>query len=519
MPRVLLPALTCLLLLLAPSAAGAAQRYAAPDGSITSSTCQAGDPCRIDRAIHGAAVGDEVIITAGTYHVGVALRPGAQMDLHGDRDHASPRIIGDAGLNASLLTFRAGTLSHLSLETAAPGQRALELESGVADGLRLLSAAGSGALVASSSSGTVLRNTVVRTAGTSSGTIALKLTELGDDGTIQLRNLTVMATGGSATGIQCDVEDGGATLVNVLVRGAAADVAGDSEAECTAAYSNFRPLLSSGLTAGIGNQSADPLFADADYRPAAGSPTIDAGALDAFAVSPDPDGRPRTLGAAPDIGAYEYAGPSSGSPSGDEDDDPSGGMPENLRGVPLPVQGVSVVVAAARGTVRVRRPGRSRFAALDEPARVPIGSVIDARRGRVQLVSAIGTEGSVQVGLFWGSKFKARQRRRGNGMTTLALRGGNLASCDSRGSARPMAAASRKRKRKAKRSLWARDHDGKFRTHGNDSVATARGTAWVTHDRCDGTLTRVTDGAVSVRDLGRRRTVRVEAGHSYLARS
>jgi hypothetical protein len=177
-----------------------------------------------------------------------------------------------------------------------------------------------------------------------------------------------------------------------------------------------------------------------------------------------------------------------------------------------------MVVAAKRGTIRVRRPGSSRFVVLDEPARIPLDSIVDARRGRVQLVSAITQDGLVQAGVFWGSKFQTRQRRSGNGMTTLVLRGGDFASCRRGRPGRPVAAASRKRKRKAKRSLWARDEDGKFRTHGNDSVATARGTAWVTHDRCDGTLTRVTEGAVIVRALGRRRSVRVEAGESYLAR-
>ena len=105
-------------------------------------------------------------------------------------------------------------------------------------------------------------------------------------------------------------------------------------------------------------------------------------------------------------------------------------------------------------------------------------------------------------------------------MTTLTLRGGNLAACR-RGSAHTsavaVAAASKKRK-KHRRRLWARDRNGRFRTHGNDSVATARGTAWLTEDRCHGTFTRVTEGAVSVRDLRRHRRVLVEAGHSYLAR-
>jgi hypothetical protein len=69
------------------------------------------------------------------------------------------------------------------------------------------------------------------------------------------------------------------------------------------------------------------------------------------------------------------------------------------------------------------------------------------------------------------------------------------------------------------RRLWGRDNGGRFRTHGRHSHATVRGTRWVTVDRCDGTLTRVTEGAVSVRDRVRRRTVLVRSGHSYLAKS
>ena len=69
------------------------------------------------------------------------------------------------------------------------------------------------------------------------------------------------------------------------------------------------------------------------------------------------------------------------------------------------------------------------------------------------------------------------------------------------------------------RKLWGRDSGGSFRTHGRHSQATVRGTRWLTVDRCDGTLTRVTSGAVSVRDFRRHRTVLVRAGHSYLARA
>ena len=67
-------------------------------------------------------------------------------------------------------------------------------------------------------------------------------------------------------------------------------------------------------------------------------------------------------------------------------------------------------------------------------------------------------------------------------------------------------------------SLWAHDSHGRYRTFGRNSVASVRGTTWRTTERHDGTLTQVSAGSVSVRDLHRRRTVIVRAGRRYLAR-
>ena len=68
------------------------------------------------------------------------------------------------------------------------------------------------------------------------------------------------------------------------------------------------------------------------------------------------------------------------------------------------------------------------------------------------------------------------------------------------------------------RRLWGKDRNGRFRTQGRDSVAAVRGTLWSTADRCDGTLTRVKQGAVLVRNRHTGRRVLVEAGHSHMAR-
>jgi hypothetical protein len=60
---------------------------------------------------------------------------------------------------------------------------------------------------------------------------------------------------------------------------------------------------------------------------------------------------------------------------------------------------------------------------------------------------------------------------------------------------------------------------GSFRTKGRYSAGTVRGTYWVTIDRCDGTLTHVYRGVVDVYDFVLKKTVKVRAGHSYLAKS
>lgn len=202
------------------------------------------------------------------------------------------------------------------------------------------------------------------------------------------------------------------------------------------------------------------------------------------------------------------------------------------RGDGRPDLGRSVAVAAGKGTVKVRKPGSDRYVTLDAVGgEVPVGSVIDARRGTVVLRSALDRAGRTQTGSFRGAVFQVRQPHGAKGMTELVLRGGSFAACvparrAKRGARAAMAAKRRTersghrtaKKRHVVRSLWGSDHGGRFRTRGRDSVATVRGTRWRTTDRCDGTLTTVLSGKVAVRDRRTGRTVLVRAGHSHLAR-
>jgi hypothetical protein len=184
-----------------------------------------------------------------------------------------------------------------------------------------------------------------------------------------------------------------------------------------------------------------------------------------------------------------------------------------------PVRGGSVVVAPLLGTVKIKLPGSAGYATLKAGDSVPVGTVVDTRSGTVMLTSALGA-GTTQSGEFRGALFQVRQARTGSGMTDLVLRGSNFALCPRATGRFGVRAASTASKRKRPlRRLWARDKGGRFRTHGRNSVATVRGTSWVTTDTCAGTRTTVKQGSMSVRDRRRGKTVIVRAGHSYLARS
>ena len=185
--------------------------------------------------------------------------------------------------------------------------------------------------------------------------------------------------------------------------------------------------------------------------------------------------------------------------------------------VPEPVIGRTMVVAPVAGSVSVRMPGQTGYSPLTAGGSVPVGAMVDTRGGTVQLTSALGN-GATQAGTFHGAVFEVRQSAKGKGMTDLVLRGGDYSACPKRRAGAGGRAAAVTRKKPPARKLWGQDSGGRFRTHGRNSVATVRGTRWVTTDTCAGTRTTVTEGAVAVRDLRRKKTVVVRAGHSYLAR-
>jgi hypothetical protein len=196
----------------------------------------------------------------------------------------------------------------------------------------------------------------------------------------------------------------------------------------------------------------------------------------------------------------------SGKPasSGKGSDD---GIPE-VEGEPE--LGHSVAAAVSRGTVRVRVQGSREFHKIAEGEAIPLNSTFDTTGGTV-LLEAADSGGKTYTGAFHGGQFKVHQSSKG--ATTLEMKGGNFSACDSSRKGRATASSAHPVLRK----LWGKDHGGRFKTSSRGSVATVRGTEWLTVDHCDGTLTRVTKGKVLVRERGTGRSKLLHKGESFFA--
>jgi hypothetical protein len=186
---------------------------------------------------------------------------------------------------------------------------------------------------------------------------------------------------------------------------------------------------------------------------------------------------------------------------------------------PPPVLGRSVNAKPVTGIVFVLVGNK--LVPLTEATSLTSGTVVDARRGSLQLTAATARGHKRETGTFGGAIFRLTQAGAGasRGMTILSLvenafaGAPSYALCSAHKAGQATAAALSSR---TLQLLHASAH-GKFRTRGRYSAATVRGTKWTIADRCDGTLTHDITDSVVVTDFVRHKTVILRAGQSYLA--
>jgi hypothetical protein len=178
---------------------------------------------------------------------------------------------------------------------------------------------------------------------------------------------------------------------------------------------------------------------------------------------------------------------------------------------PDPVPGVSANADVSKGRVFVKRPGDTKYQELRSARSIPVGSEIDTTRGEINMETAVGTAGKSQFAKFRDGKFTMAQTS-GAKITDLVLTGERFDKCPQTGTQAGAAAS------KPTRRLWG-NGKGRYRTRGRYATATVRGTKWMVRDACDSTTVQVARGVVIVRDLVKRKNVRVKAPKTYTARA
>jgi len=256
-----------------------------------------------------------------------------------------------------------------------------------------------------------------------------------------------------------------------------------------------------------------------------------ASVVEHFTTEPPPGGGGGSPGGGP-LGQQGVSGFQSSSPGG-----------ATLGALPPPVLGVNVNVDVVSGKVFVAYPPGSQLASLSdvleaslasplqaieslskglhfvpltEARQIPVGSVLETTAGVARIETATASINKPQFGNFGAGIFKLLQARKQKGLTELDIMNVHTARqvCASLGK---VAAVAAKLSSKVLGRLNANAH-GKFTTKGQYSAATVRGTVWNVANQCDGTLTKVQRGVVSVRDFVRRKTITLFTGMHYLAR-
>ena len=167
----------------------------------------------------------------------------------------------------------------------------------------------------------------------------------------------------------------------------------------------------------------------------------------------------------------------------------------------------TAVARPVRGKVLVRRPGRNEFVELDGSQSIPMGSTIDAKKGRVRITAETQQGKAPQRAEFYDGIFRITQTR-----TLVDLRlVEELAPV--RGARQRGASANRRSESCGATARAGSEPPGSY------SAATVRGTTWLVEDTCTTTLTRVKEGVVAVRDKRAKKTILVRKGKRYVARA
>jgi hypothetical protein len=326
--------------LIVPAAASATTRYAAPGGTAADTVCVTPDApkCSIGAAAGGPNVlgADEAVILPGEYSDTAG-------DLDGDAapnstDHVvqptAASVHGAAGQPRPVITLNSdtfygafllgsGTLSDVEIVTSASTSDFTTVGTATVDRVVARSSKDN-AIVCNQSQGTI-RDTACLSSGSGGAAIGAS-TFIGGTFTVNVRNVTAIATGSSSYGAFYFYGTAsppvGPTITisakSLIAQGTSQDVRVRALATGTSVtmnldHSDYDTAVDEDVSGGAASVTAPgtgnnitgvPTLAADGYHELSGSPTINAGATDGSSGATDIDGQLRSIGTA-DIGADE----------------------------------------------------------------------------------------------------------------------------------------------------------------------------------------------------------------------
>ncbi|MBS1886811.1 MAG: hypothetical protein JSU06_06450 [Actinobacteria bacterium] len=300
--------LVALGLAVAPAAATAQDLYTTPSPAL-GATCAAESPCGLSHALSTAVSGDTVVIGAGTYE------PEATYSNEGKSLTIEGAVIG---------TGRPVVTGNFVLTGAATRISDVEIYSGgIPQALRLGERASANRVMSVAkkvdgcqieSSGGRIANSVCATE--SNFFSGLSTQERGGSGPMTVRNVTMIGHIGFYSGAAgvVSISD------SIAMRNASSGEDASLGSGATNLLQTYALHQSGTPLSQVEPLTQEPIFLNPgawDYREAANSPSIDAGATTVEPGELDLNGNLRKIGAKTDLGAYEFVPepPSAGTPS------------------------------------------------------------------------------------------------------------------------------------------------------------------------------------------------------------
>jgi hypothetical protein len=188
-----------------------------------------------------------------------------------------------------------------------------------------------------------------------------------------------------------------------------------------------------------------------------------------------------------------------------------------------PQHGISLLAQPSSGVVKLKLPGQKKFSKMSGIQLIPVNTVINTRKGTVQLIAAVGEFANTDPDSlmeFFDGVFKIKQSDDTDAPAIAKLLG-NLRCGDKKGKKGAAASAASGPVAKAaarRRGLWGRGR-GRYGTRGRGGTGSVVGTTWFTKDTCNGTFWKVTEGAgISVDPKGKKKDVFLGPGDDYFAK-